>query len=619
MKKKIFILLSIIIVLYSKNSYATSFSSLLPGGKNYLDENNFYIIDERLYLEDQILVKSGTEYTISFPGEGLIEEPYLSIYSDSETYFDGYAYYEDQCSVNMSQTICTFTIHEQDNYLMVEIQGRGLNLYYDHYGILDFQLEEGNLATEYEPYVIPYNDSTSPEFNGSGIFVKSYFDSFTLQDIINNHIIVVDDIDGDITNQIQIIEDNYTGHIHEVGEYLVVLSATDNAGNTATFQLTVIVKDELPPTIDGPSEIDVDINNLVPIESIISTHYNASDGYYDNLAIIAQTDDYTPNKTTIGSYQVILETTDGSSNQITKVITVHVKDNDAPYLQSSNQVNSYLSDVKTIETILSELVILDNYDNRTEIQIQIIRDDYSDQSDSVGTKEVELIMSDSSNNTQYLKIYINVIDDIAPFISGPTSYNYSYTETMTIDDFLSMYTVSDNHDLITIDDAQITVNTFSNRISEIGEFELSFEITDLSGNTSSQTLIITIIDDQAPIIYIDDFIISVSVNATVTEQEILNVLFSNQDLLQQNYQVVVLKNEYKGNEKIPGNYLYSLEFTDESGNNIQKDFVIKVTEDTSLIDQNLLVRNYITYGCIISLTIFVLIKNTKKIKQKKLV
>ena len=127
----------------------------------------------------------------------------------------------------------------------------------------------------------------------------------------------------------------------------------------------------------------------------------------------------------------------------------------------------------------------------------------------------------------------------------------------------------------------------------------------------AHSLEIVVVDDQAPIIYIDDYLVTLSANASFSPDDALGILISNHELPDQSYTIKVLNDEYSGNEENPGTYLYSLVFTDDDGTSIQKDFVVKVQKEEQLVNTNVIVRNIIVYAGSISFLGFVIYKTKK--------
>ncbi|MCD6482472.1 MAG: hypothetical protein J7K80_01870, partial [Candidatus Izimaplasma sp.] len=336
MKKKILIILTFLIVISLKEVKANEFASYFPGGKNYFDVNNFIIGNNHFVTEDNMVVKAGTVYTLSIPGFDWIgDDTYIEL-SGKETYLLGNPNEIAECDVDSIATICTFTTSDTEESLFFEISAPMLSMFYDYYEIEGFQLEEGAVGTHYEEYIPPLIDTTNPEFSGSGAYIKSYQSNESIATIINNHITAIDDIDGDISNQIVIISDEYTTHEQIVGEYDVYLSVTDNANNEAFFNLTIMVKDEILPVITGPNKITVSVSDLPTIQDIMNNNFVIYDEYDSNLEGYTTVDEYSPNNSVLGEYSITYEVVDDSLNTTNISFDIEVVDITSPTMIGNN-------------------------------------------------------------------------------------------------------------------------------------------------------------------------------------------------------------------------------------------------------------------------------------------
>jgi len=611
--RRVFLGIVTIILVSFTSVNATPLSMQYPSGKNYFDIENFTIGNNEITSIDNIKVKPGQVYTFSMPGESIFFEPIINIVSGNNNYVTGRADSNANCYESGSLTKCTFTIDVIDEYISMYVAANDINQYYDYHGFLPFQLEEGDINTDYETYHPPLNDTSSPEFNGSAAYIKTYYENTTLSQIINNHITVLDDIDGDLTSQIQILSDAYTGFENIVGEYVVQLKATDSSGNFSLFSLTVIVKDEDLPTLTGNDEVVVSVSSQKTINDIIQENYVATDQYDGNLGIIAAIDNYTASSSITGSYSVTLEASDSSGNMTSKVITVTVVDNGAPVLNGSQNISFYMSNPTTLDTIFNSLDISDNYDLKSELVIVKMLDQFSGNEGNVGQYQVDYQVTDTSNNSSLITIYIDVIDDVAPTINGNISFSVSYTLGKTAADFIGLMSVNDNCDNLTTSDLTTISDTYSSRTTRVGDFYIELELTDNSGNSTTHRIDINVHDDQAPVIYIDNYLVAVSENASFSKNDAIRLLVNNMELPNEDYQVITIKDDYTGNEHVPGTYQYSLMITNEDGDSVQKDFIIRVDGDIEKAESNtdLLFRNIAVYSCVIGIMVYV-VKKSKK-------
>ncbi len=554
---------------------ASIYSSYLPGGKNYFDPNNFTLRDTLLESNDLIKVKTNTSYVLSLPNNEILGTTYIKI-TGTTTLIEGYTSQLIECSSSDIVDYCIFNT-QNDDLISISIDAVDIAQYIDYFGYENFQLEEGTVPTAYEEYIPPFVDVNSPEFSGIATFVKAYYETITVDQIISNHIIAYDEVDGDLTANIVVENDNYSANMYITGEYSVDLSVADSSGNVATMILYIIVKDEVSPTIIGPNEVIINVNNHLNLTQILDSYYSVSDGHDGVVALQVLNDNYTGNESILGSYLVTLYAEDASLNSVQRDITITVQDADAPQLVSSTTQKVNLSQNLNIIDFINTLEFIDNYDSQSSLTIDLVSEDPFI-NNLPGEYVVSLIVTDLSNNQSYIDINLTILDDIAPTINGPTNITVSYIDAPIITDILAMFTVSDNIDSMNVNQLQIISDNYQSRTALVGNFIVEFELTDSSGNIATHMLEINLIDNQKPVLYIDQYLVTVTKNATLTGQDVLSMMMNNGEIPNGSYQITTLLNEYNGNEKNPGTYLYQLLFTDEDGNSYQKDLVVKVID-----------------------------------------
>ena len=611
MIKKTGIILLLILTFVFTSVSATTFTNQLPGGKNYIDTNNLVIGENTLSTVNEFLVKENTVYTFSMPGYDMISgDLYIEIWGN-ELYFDDYVEYNPDCVMELQETWCTFETVVGESYLNIVVRSNDIENFIYYYGLNAFQLEEGNEYTYYEEYIPPAEDTTEPSFSGIGAYIKSYSNYESISSIINNHIVVVDEVDGDITSNIVIISDLYTGNEQIVGEYLVELSASDSSGNTAYFSLSILVKDEINPIITGPTNIDISISEITNISEIITDHFTVSDDYglaTTNILV----DNYTANSHLLGTYLVEIEAVDESLNSISLEFNVSLVDIDSPIITSLLSIDSYLSNPLDLTDVLDTLVFSDNYDDMSNPIINVISNQFNGNESIPGAYIINFEVSDGQGNTLNEDMVVTVIDDVAPAISGPITYQGSYEEELLASDFLNMLNVSDNSDSLSLNDMYIIEDTYSNRSSITGDYLITFGVIDSNNNEITHSISITLFDDIAPIIYIDNYIVTVDMESTFTTDDALTLLINSNELTEGSYSVKKLFDGYSGNELNEGTYVYLLEFTNNSGESFQKEFLVKVIDnDDSFIDEDLFIRNIILYSFSIAFFGYVVYKNKK--------
>lgn len=581
MKRFIVLVLILILTLHLTTVSAEVFPNSLPGGKNYLNPENVEIQNGTLSTMDSIFVKSNQEYTFSIPNRDLLGEGIYVLIEGEVVYTDEFAP-ESICVEEQDVISCVFTTTNSESSITISIEAELLDLYYMYYSLQNFQLEEGSIRTDYEEYIAPYIDSTSPEFTGTGAYIKSYEESVSVSEIVSSHIIAFDEIDGDLSDQIVVVTDEYTGNETTIGQYLVELSVSDTSGNVARFDLYILVKDEIAPVITGPSDVYIPVEAENEIENMIDAYMEYSDAYDRSPTVTITYDDYTPNVLVVGSYLVSFDVKDSSGNTTSKDFTIHIEDIYPPVLESSTSIDVDVSNPMNIDEIIDGVIATDNYDQT--VDIIVFRDYYTGNETTTGTYFVDIILSDDSGNETPRTLMVHVNDSSNPEIIGPTEISVSYTSTLSIEDVKSLYTITDNYDLLDSSDLILISDEYTASSDIPGNYQIIFEVVDSNGNKSGHILEVHVVDDVNPIIYIDEYIVIVDIGSTFGENDMLKLLRLSNEISSLNYKVHVLQNEYTGNEEIPGDYVYKVKLTDSEGSEMVREFKITVKDQEPIID-----------------------------------
>ena len=197
-------------------------------------------------------------------------------------------------------------------------------------GIRDFYNEDPGVLNDYSlevcSTVISNNDVTPPV-----ITVNQGSETYLLgSDYVEVGATAVDETDGDLTNAITIDTTNLPNSglaMDVIGNFDVLYSVNDAAGNTGQATRTVSVIDNVAPEVEL-------IGNIVIEIDVFSTYaepgYTASDNYDANPQVI---ETGTVDTSLLGGYTLTYIAIDASGNESTpKYRTVVVKDNEAPLI-----------------------------------------------------------------------------------------------------------------------------------------------------------------------------------------------------------------------------------------------------------------------------------------------
>lgn len=288
--------------------------------------------------------------------------------------------------------------------------------YWESGGVTSRVISNVNLANR-NSLNIQFKGGFRKALDGTAAAVASVDENYDVN-VFLSELSAWDDIDGDISDQIYIIEDNYTPNIGTIGVFTVLVGVMDSEEQESTLLLTITVMDLTAPT--GPASNTVTAINYTTtfnLSNYISTYIRANftDNYNDpeDLVITVKTDNYTPNKTTIGNKTVVFEVKDTSGNAVEHTLTIPVIDQVAPAFTAGVQtLSKSVNEVITVAQLVATQTVMDAIDGNVSSSIIIVSDNYTANANTPGTYEVILRAFDNSNNQVTRTITINVFSGV---------------------------------------------------------------------------------------------------------------------------------------------------------------------------------------------------------------
>ncbi len=497
MKKNLFAVLLIVVIAICFTNEVFAYSPhYLPGGDNYLSEDNFETSGDYYVSSDPFLVKPYTDYILTFTRDYETQGPVIFMEAfQNGTLTDEYEY--TYLSFEYDETYEVFHIYfkteSNTNYLSLRFSYAS---FFATFGMGGFMLEEGTVYDGYEPYTEGnLLDTTSPYFQSAGTVI-SYVDTPISIVEIQSALKAYDAIDGDVSSSIIVTEDNYTASCYVLGTYTIIFAVADSSGNLSDIEVTVQVVDAVNPMF-----------------------------------------------TDIGLIKAVYP-------------------------------NSYLP-----EDIIVMLSASDNYDGDISSSIVLESDGYSANNQILGTYEMEYSVTDSSGNCTEYTVQIEVVDEDCPIFSGTTSIVIGYDSIISSALVKSGLSVTDNYDLAASLSIELVSDTYTNNHDILGDYEMGFEVYDSTGNRTEQAVTLSVVDEIGPVVYFDCSIIQVYNDTVLSLGDVAYLLSKTNEINAfENYNVIVLYDSYSRHATTPGTYHLSLEFTNDSGQILTKNFQIKVNE-----------------------------------------
>jgi hypothetical protein len=327
------------------------------------------------------------------------------------------------------------------------------------------------------------------------------FDVFDQEPILSDYFLItdnysdVDDLDIKYTNTLD---------LKEIGRYQIRIEVTDESKNKTTHLTNAFVVDQIAPVITQVSEII--ITNFEALD--LSIYFNTIDQYDEEQTQIT-IDDSKVNYQKIGTYEILVTSSDLSNNESSLYTELHIIDIISPTLLLSSK-KIYLNLDSPLDDMTSYIIdVSDNYDDLNASDVFI---ESNINTDIIGQYEIIYTIIDSSYNEFSQKIDVYVDDYKAPSISGYSLYisMYEYIdllEGIMIDDNVGVYDIYYEPSALdtsypgsyeiwyTVLDQRGNKTNFS-RMIYIEEIDLSYQINDFI------PIIITMISSMSVLYYL---------------------------------------------------------------------------------------------------------------------
>ncbi|MDY0138534.1 MAG: hypothetical protein RBR50_02430 [Candidatus Izemoplasmatales bacterium] len=497
----IFTLLLSFITAFLLNALAVNYSpNYLPGGKNYISKDNMILEGDMITSIDSFLVKPYTNYTVSFLRDDLdqFQGFYFEIYYyDNETLLTGQVIESEDFlyDKDLELPYATFKTPAGCNYISFEMAK--IESYISGEELLGFQIEEGIEPTTYESYIRgAIIDTTSPYFIGSSTIVSFFDQPITIEEI-KASLSAYDDIDGDLTPNIQLKTDNYSSNIGELGSYTASFSVSDSSSNTTTINVNIQVVDAVSPVFSNIGVIKIAYPNSYTTEQV-KAMLIASDNYdgtltSDNISVVS--DGYTENCNFVGKYEIEFKAVDSSGNEATYIQEVEVVDEEKPIITGTDSFDIGYDQVITTDYIKSLLSVSDNYDDLSTTNIVLESNNYENNKDKIGNYQMEFSVTDSSNNKTTKIITINVIDSIGPVVYFDSSIIQVYTDTvLELPDFVDLLVKTAEIDGSKDYFVKIKFDSYSKHSNIPGNYHMYLDLEDGYGKVTTKEFRIKVID-----------------------------------------------------------------------------------------------------------------------------
>jgi PKD repeat protein len=315
-----------------------------------------------------------------------------------------------------------------------------------------------------------------------------------------------DNLDGIITSKIKRSVKagpgaslfTFTGPLMVPGKYTILYNVSDAAGNAAKTKqrVVVVLEDTMRPDLQvaGPDTTFVPVNKsstgYVTLPDVVVS-YDTVDG--------PTADTITPQNIPLNKLDTVIVryyTSDGNGNQANVYRYVIVYDKVPPVMTMIGRQTQYVEVNSSYSD--SGVTATDNYYTSAELNGLVKKNGGLDIT-KLGTYTINYALTDPSGNTATpLTRTIHVVDTAAPTVTlnGDKSDTIEVFETYVDKGVTS----SDNYyPTLTNSRAGTYYSTFPNgRATKLGSYTIVYSVTDGSGNKTTVTRFVTVVDREAP-------------------------------------------------------------------------------------------------------------------------
>jgi len=435
-------------------------------------------------------------------------------------------------------------------------------------------------------------DEVPPQYTYSNVSVDTpYYDLVTLAEI-QAELQAIDDEDGDVTDRIQVYEDNYTSVTPKVvgDEYFIMFVVDDTAGNSAYLRVDVEIIDDLRPVMENGQDQYVNGSTINftwyddemgegenPIEEFQS-HTSIIDDYYgtvvldDSNAISAgwvftYTGDwgvFSPK--TPGTYNLVTSVTDPSGNTMTYTLNVVISDNQAPVILGEDILEIEVTEFN-VNDIVAQYSASDAEDGVISVELDSSHDYTWMNNPELGSYFLYLKATDSYGVTTIKQVEIILEDTTSPIFKIDNITTTDYAHTVYMSDTTSLQTLINGIVAIDAYDGELTLEMVVPAFPSFtvpGTHNLPITVTDSSGNVGTLNITVTVADDVLPVINGAVKIVK-GKTEILTLSDILATLTAT-DNVDGSLALELVQDGYSGNSGIIGSYLVKYKATDTAGN-----------------------------------------------------
>ena len=280
----------------------------------------------------------------------------------------------------------------------------------------------------------------------------------------------------------------------DIGSNTITITATDASGNVKTATKTVTVVDNTAPIITAPVSITLNLGSSGAVSLPLSTA-SATDNCSGAPSIIYSATNFSC--TDLGSNTVNITSQDASGNISSATMIVIIQDNIAPLLSLSPIPVTLALDANGLASLSIAQLVSSASDNCSNVTLSVSASSFG--CSDLGANTVTVTATDASGNSTTATALVTVTDQMAPTISIIGSAVTVYLDANGSGSISTSDVVSSTTDNCTTAPT-VTLSNTSYSCADLGSNTVIITATDGSGNSSTASKNVTVVDTIAPTI-----------------------------------------------------------------------------------------------------------------------
>ena len=277
----------------------------------------------------------------------------------------------------------------------------------------------------------------------------------------------------------------------EVGSNTITITATDGSGNSSTATKNVVVVDTISPSITAPSAVTLSLGAGGSV-TLPGNTASASDNCGATTLTYSET---SFNCSDIGTTNVVVTATDANGNDSEATIAVTVQDVTNPTLALVSSGITLALDANGSTSLTTSQIVSSVSDNCSGVTVSVSPSSFG--CSDLGSNTVTVTATDASGNTTVETGTVTVVDLVAPAITTVSSAVTTYLNAAGVATIAEGDVVASTSDNCTLAPT-VSLSATSFSCSEVGSNTITITATDGSGNSSTATKNVVVVDTISP-------------------------------------------------------------------------------------------------------------------------